>query len=233
MMNAKLMLIGMALLGLGLLLLLIFLILLARRISYYSKNHKAKRAPWGVSYIAIFFALILLTISWFFFRAANDFKWFRPFRPLAKICLVDISRTSDPVKSMRVMLYTLKGDSLKENPEFYLSGNTWKLEGQYVQISGYLRNLFPAPLAFKFNDMLGNFAGQAEVGIDKQILVRQALDDGPVNLYGYFKVAKYLRSSLVAGEFETEPIMVKERERYWLSLSESGQAILEPITNHE
>ena len=223
--------IGTILLGLGLFLLLVFLILLVRRISYYSRDHKFGSAPRGASFVAIFFVIILLAASWVFFRAASDFRGFRPFKPLTKVCLIDVAKTADPVKSLRVILYTLEGDSLKENPEFFLSGNSWGLGGQYIRLTGYIQNLFPDSLAYKLNDFYGDYIGQADIEPDQVILVHQALDGGAVDLGDYSRTINFLKSSIRTEKFETQTIEAGEHNRYWLALSDSGAVSLEMVVS--
>jgi hypothetical protein len=226
-MNAKILLIGTILLAFGLLLLLLFLIMLARRISYYSQTHKVKRAPLGVSYIAIFTAVILLAFSWAFFNFSNDLKWFSPYKPDAKTCLIDITRTNDPVKTLRVIIYTSKGDSLKENPEFYLSGDAWYIKGQLIRASGFIGKLFPASHAYKMNEMYGEYVPQNSITSDKTIFAHRVIDDGPVDLGQYVKFVELIHGSFQASEFYTPPILVGDHDRYWMAISDSGLVSIE------
>jgi hypothetical protein len=226
-MNAKILLIGTILLAFGLLLLLLFLIMLVRRISYYSQTHKVKRAPMGVSYLAIFTAVILLAFSLAFFNFSNDLKWFSPYKPDAKACLVDITRTNDPVKTLRVIMYSSKGDSLKENPEFYLSGDAWYIKGQLVRVSGFIGKLFPVSHAYKINEMYGEYATRNSITADKTIFAHRVIDEGAVDLGQYVKFIKLINGSFQASEFSTPPILARDHDRYWLTISDSGQVSVE------
>jgi hypothetical protein len=226
-MHAKLLLIGTILLAFGLLLLLLFLIMLVRRISYYSQTHKVKRAPLGVSYLAIFAAVIMLAFSWLFFNFSNDLKWFRPYRPDTRACLIDITRTNDPVKTLRVIIYSMYGDSLRENPEFYLSGDAWSLKGQLISVSGYVSALFPSSHAYKLNDMYGQFADRNSVSDDKTIFAHRVIDDGSAELSQYVKFIKLIKGTFDVSEFTTPPVMTGSHDRFWMTVSDSGRVSIE------
>lgn len=226
-MHAKILLIGTILLALGLLLLLMFLIMLVRRISYYSRSHKLKRAPLGVSYIAIFLATLLLALSWAFFGFSNNLKGFKPYTPDLKTGLIDVTRTNDPVKTLRIIIYSARGDSLKENPEFFLSGDAWYLKGQLLSVSGYMEKLFPAPRGFKLNDMYGEYANPDAIDADKTIFSHHIFDEGAIELAPYVKFIKLIKGSFQVEEFRTPPLLVREHDRYWMTISDSGKVSLE------
>jgi len=228
-MTGELQLTAAILLGLGLLALLFFLIMLARRISYYGQTRRITRPPRGVSYIAIIIAIVLLVFSWIFFRAADRLKSFRPFRPMAKVCMIDITETPDPVKSLRVIIYTLHGDSLKSSPEIYLSGDSWSIKGQYVKFGGFLRGLFPSPSAYKINDLYGKFILEEKSKGEVPILGHQEFEGGEVDLGNYINSLGFLKRSVAFGEFEIGPTPVGQSNRWWLSFTETGQAQLEPL----
>lgn len=226
-MHAKILLIGTILLAFGLLLLLLFLIMLVRRISYYSRSHKMKRAPLGVSYIAIFLATFLLALSWAFFSFSNNLKEFRPYAPNQKNSLIDITRTGDPVKTLRIIIYSSTGDSLKENSEFFLSGDAWYLKGQLIQASGYIEKLFPGPCGFALNEMYGEYIDKNAVDPDKTIFSHHIFDEGAVDFTPYVKFIGLIRGSFKAEEFITQPILAREHDRYWLTISDSGKVFLD------
>lgn len=226
-MHAKIMLIGTILLAFGLLLLLLFLIMLVRRISYYSRSHKVTRAPLGVSYIAIFLATLLLVLSWAFFGFSNNLKGFKPYLPDQKASLIDITRTGDPVKTLRVIIYSARGDSLKESQEFFLSGDAWYLKGQLIQASGYMEKLFPTPRGFVLNEMFGEYADKNSVDPDKTIFSHHIFDEGAVELSPYVKFIGLVKGSFKAEEFTTPPVLAREHDRYWLTISDSGKVSLD------
>jgi hypothetical protein len=225
-MNNKILLIGTILLALGLLLLLLFLIMLVRRITYYSQTHKVKRAPLGVSYLAIFAAVILLAFSWVFFNFSNNLKGFVSYRSDEKCCLIDITKTNDPVKTLRVTMYSPQGNSLKENPEFYLSGDAWYFKGQLIHISGYVEKLFYSSNGFKLNEMYGEYSNPKAIGADKTIFSHHIFDEGAAELTPYVKFIKLIKGSFQAEEFTTPPILAREHDRYWMTISDSGQVSL-------
>lgn len=227
-MHAKLMMIGTILLALGLLLLLLFLIMLVRRISYYSRSHKVKRAPLGVSYIAIFLAALLLVLSWAFFHFSNNLKEFVPYRPDVNCCLIDVTKTNDPVKTLRVIMYAPNGSSLKENPEFYLSGDVWYLKGQLIHVSGYMEKLLEGSNGFKLNDMYGEYANPKAVGADKTIFSHHIFDEGATDLMPYVKFIKLIKGSFQTSDFATNPIPAGAHDRFWMAISDSGSVSLEP-----
>jgi len=228
-MSAKILLIGTILLAFGLLLLLLFLIMLVRRISYYSQTHKVKRAPLGVSYIAIFAAVTLLAFSWAFFSFSNNLKEFVPYWPDVNCCLIDITKTNDPVKTLRVIMYSPNGNSLKESPEFYLSGDAWYLKGQLIHVSGYVEKLFHSSHGFKLNDMYGEYANPSAIGADKTIFSHHIFDGGATDLTPYIKFIKFMKGSFQAEEFATPPIMAGSHDRYWMTVSDSGKVSLEVV----
>jgi hypothetical protein len=227
-MNAIILITGTILLGLGLSMLLVFLIMLARRISYYSQSHKLKRAPRGVSYLAIILAAILLVFAWTFFHFSADLKGFKPYNPETRVCLIDIARTSDPIKSLRFIIYSVKADSLKENPEFYVSGDSWYLKGQLLNVSGYIAKAFPATHAFKLNDIYGEFIGETNASADQTIFAHRVIGDGPADLTQYVKVIRFIRGSFQTSDFVTPPVLAGLHDRYWLAISDSGLVSLEP-----
>lgn len=227
MMHMKILLIGTILLAFGLLLLLLFLIMLVRRISYYSRSHKIKRAPLGVSYLAIFMAVLMLALSWAFFSFSTSLKDFKSYAPDLKAGLIDISRTNDPVKTLRVIIYTTNGDSLKESPEFFLSGDAWYFKGQLIHVSGYTEKLFPSSHGYKLNEMFGNYADKNPEKTDKTIFSHHIFDEGAVDLNPYVKFIKFIKGSFQTEEFTTPPILAGEHDRYWLTISDSGNVSLE------
>jgi hypothetical protein len=228
-MHAKTLLIGTILLAVGLLLLLLFLIMLVRRITYYSRSHKMKRPPLGVSYIAIFLAALLLVLSWGFFAFSNNLKQFLPYAPGQKAALIDITRTGDPIKTLRIIIYWVRGDSLKENPEFFLSGDTWYLKGRLIEVSGYIGKMFPAQWGIALDEMHGDFTEGESVNPDKTIFSHHVFEEGATDLAPYVKFIGLIGGSFKANEFATPPILSRAHERYWLTISDSGAVSLDIV----
>jgi hypothetical protein len=212
----------------GSVLLLWFLIRQARRISYYGQTRRTTRAPKGVSYWSIILAIILLTFSWLFFWSGHRLKGFYVYQPQTRICRIDVSQNSDPVRSMKFSIWP-PGDTLQAPPVIFLSGNAWHIKGQYIRVKGVLKNLFPGPYGFKLTDLYGGYAVSRPPANEQSTLIHQLIEGGPVDLESYLETMSFLRNSIQVGEFETQMVGITANSSYWIALSDSGVARLEVV----
>jgi len=195
-MTTRIIIIASALLVLGCTLLILFLVRLIKRLSFHPQEGKTVKPPATVSFLAIFGAMILLIFSWIMFWSAGQLQHFKPYTPSNNICMIEVQQTGDPVKAMKFLFYPLCGDSLDTPTEFYLSGNTWYLKGQYIKTSGYLTRLLDWPYAYKVTDFHGDYKGRKPPGIDVPILNHQLIEGGEVDFGEYISAISFLKNAI-------------------------------------
>jgi hypothetical protein len=227
-MAARLIFIASILLIVGAFLLLVFLLRLTRRISYFSRTRRLKKAPGGVSSWSISLAIILIIISWAFFWMGHQLKGFYAYRPDARVCRIDVEQNDDPVKSMKCIIWP-PGDTLQTPPAIYLSGNAWHIRGQYVRITGVLEKLFPGRHGFKVTDLYGGYTGERPPSNEQSPLMHQIVEGGPNDLESYIETIGFLRKSIQIGEFETQAVSITPNTNYWIVLSDSGATGIEIV----
>ncbi|MCD6161266.1 MAG: hypothetical protein J7K40_02495 [candidate division Zixibacteria bacterium] len=223
----KAILIAVLLLGIGVILLILFLLRLIRRLSFNASEGKAKTIPGSVSYWAIFLATILFIISWLFFWSANQLKSFHSYEPSNVIGYIEVKQKGDLVKSMEINYYPFQEGVLSTPTTFYLSGNSWKIQGQYINLSNYLTLIFNGPDYCKISEFLSDYKGHKPPGADAPILNTQHIKGGAVDLESFSGIFGLAKGVSKVGEFESEFIMLKRFGKYWIVLSDSGIVSLE------
>ncbi len=224
--------IAVLLLGLGLLMLIWFLARLVRRLTFRSDKQQERRAPGGVTYWAILIAIFVLFISWTLFWTAHQLIGFKPFMPSTSIGRLEVRNMGDPIKSMKFDFYpaSLTGNDSHSTPTtFYLSGNTWRLEGQYVKISGIFTYVFGWQFFYKVTDFHGDYVGHKPPGIDAPMLSHRSIEGGPADLSMVLGILSLFKDSFEFGEFAGETFSIKQRRLYNLILSDSGTLAIESI----
>jgi hypothetical protein len=133
-----------------------FLVRIFRRLTYKEVEGSSRGT---VTFIAILVSVVLLACSWFLFWMGHQLKTFRAFTPPGTIGQLEVWKESDNVKSLRLEYYSREGEKLSKPTKFYLTGNAWRLGGQYVRIPGPLKYIFESQHFYKVTDFYGEYVG--------------------------------------------------------------------------
>jgi hypothetical protein len=226
-MTMRIIIIALALFVVGCFLLVIFLIRLIKRLYFKPKEGKSSQPPATVSFLAIIAAVVILILSWVMFWSACQLQHFKPYTPSSNICMIEIRQTDDPVKAISFLVYPLNNNSHDTPTEFYLSGDTWYLKGQYIKSSGFIRRLIGWPYIYKMTDFYGDYTGLKPPGINVPILNHQVIEGGAVDIGEYVSAISFLKNAIEVGEFQSQALTAKEHISYWLALSDSNTVKLE------
>jgi hypothetical protein len=219
-------LIAVLLLIIGVILLGWFLIRIIRRLTFQPIAGKPRRPPGGVSYFAIFVAVVLLTCSWVLFWVGHQLKTFKPFSPPGMIGKLELVNEKDPIKSLYVKYYSALDDSLSKPTSFYLSGNAWGMRGQYVKIPGFLKPVFLGQHFYKVTDFYGDFIGHRPPGIESPLLAHQTIEGGWVDFYEYISIFPFIKDNFQVRPFSHPAQKLQDWERYEIALTDSGEVSL-------
>jgi hypothetical protein len=219
---ARALLFAVIMLGAGTLLLLWFLVRLVRKMTHDTKKGEHGRRLGGVSYGSIFAALILISLSWLFFWSVNLLKSFRPCESPAVICYIEVKPGPDNVKSIELDYYTDTEGYQTSAANFYLSGDAWKVKGQYIRFTGIMKAIFGVSEYYKVTDVYSDYRGHKPPGIDAAILTHQSLDGGAVDLDGFSSLMETIHGPVEIGKFETDYQRLYISDRNWLVSSIDG-----------
>ena len=221
--------IAVLLLVIGFILLGWFLVRIVRRLTFKPVEGKPRTPPPSVGYPAIVIAVILLVCSYLLFWLSHQLRSFHPFAPPSSVARIEVYNQGDPVKSIKVDFYTMDDDGESEVTSFYLSGNSWKVNGQFVKIPKALAYIFNAQNYFKVTDFYGDYMGFKPPGADVPLLGHQTIAGGPVDLFQYIGLFSFLKNSFQTCEFETAPMRIGRRNTYEVVLTDSCEAKLDKI----
>ena len=211
----------------GAILLVLFLVRLIRRLSFKASEGKAKDVPCSVSYWAIFLATFLILISWILFWGSSQLKSFHLYNPSNVIGYIEVKKKGDTVKSMEINYYPFQEDSLSTPTTFYMSGNSWKIKGQYINLSYFLTPIFGGSDYCKVSDFLSDYKGFKPPGANAPILTIQQIKGGAVDINSFSNIFGLINGVDNSGEFESEYIKIQRLGKYWLVLSDSGTIRME------
>ena len=215
-------LIALLLLVVGIFLLGWFLVRIIRRLTFTPIVGKPRRPPGGVSYLAIFLAIVLLLCSWVLFWVGHQLKSFKPFNPPGLIGRIEIVNEKDAIKSLKVKYYASLDTGFSKPTSFYLSGNAWGIKGQYVKIPGALGPIFRSKCFYKVTDFYGEFIGHKPPGINSPLLGHQIIEGGWVDFYEYISIVPLVKDYFQVQEFEQPPQRIIDRVSYDVALTDSG-----------
>ena len=210
----------------GLLLLWIFLIRLIRRLTYKPIEGKPSATPPSVSYWSIALAVFLLSFSWMFFWMGHQLKSFKVFNPPGIIAQVELVNEHDPIKTLQVTFYSVLDDSLSKPTNFYLTGDSWKLEGRSVKIPTFLEPIFRGEHFYKVTDFYGAYKGHKPPGFDSALLEHQTIEGGMVDMFEYLGFFPFIRDIFVQCDFSTDYNKLRNRGNYDIALTDSCMVYL-------
>jgi hypothetical protein len=210
----------------GVLLLILFLVRLVRRLTFNDQEGKPHEPPPGVSYWAIFVAVIFLFSAWALFWTASLLKSFKAYQPNSVAGIIEIQRQADPVKSMKFDYYPAPAESLASPATFYLSGNTWYLKGQFIEFSGLFAKIIGWSHFYKISDFFSDYKGHKPPGVSSAMLSHEPISGGYVDLDTYFNFFNFLKSAIRIEDFQSEDHDSERFSKYWLVLSDSSRIML-------
>jgi hypothetical protein len=204
----------------GLVLLWIFLIRLIRGLTHKAKEGKKSRAPAGVSFVAIVLAVVLLGFSWVLFWMGHQLRTFKPVALPGVIGRIDVVHENDPMKTLRVNFYSVSQDSLSKPTNFYLTGNSYRVSGQFVRLPAFLSSVFEGRNFCKVTDFQGQYIGHKPPGFESALFEHQQIGGGRVDVLENISLLPLVRKLFNVCEFESEPQKIKDRGVYDLVLSD-------------
>jgi len=205
----------------GLFLLSFYLVKIVRRLTYRPVEGKPRRLPSGVSYFAIFAAVLMLIFSWVLFWLGHQLNTFKPFNPPGVVGFVEASKENDLIKSIKIAYYSTVDSVVSIPTNFYLSGNAWKLEGQYLELPKYLEPIFQTRHFYKITDFYSGYIGFKPPGADHPLLAHQTIEGGKIDVFDYFRLIPLTKTMIRDCSFTHEYISVAEANKYNIALNDS------------
>ena len=212
----------------GLAMLWLFLVRLIRGLTYKPDEDKKAGPPASVSFLTIILAVILLGVSWVLYWTGHQLRSFKPVNFPGAIGRVEAVNEHDPLKTLKVDFYSFSGDSLSKPTNFYLTGNSYRLSGQFIRLPGFLKHVFGSRYYCKITDFWGEYIGHKPPGFESTLFDHQQIGGGQVEVFEYISLFPFVKKLLYLCEFESEPLKVDERGTFELALSDTCQvSILE------
>lgn len=228
-MISRTLLLGSIFLIIGLLILLLSLYRLIRRTGYYSRGHTVKRPPRSLGIAGILAAVISLAISWSLFWAADNLKFFRRFNDNRVCFRLDVWRTEDPVKSLKLIISYPGQDTAEVPPPFYLSGDIWQIQGEAIWISGPAKYLFDGERCFAIRSAISGSSQSWQGKPSDFIFDKYDLPAAKSRLKEAVSNIGIINSCFRVVDFKTIPHEAQMREAFVGKIASDGVLSLEPI----
>jgi hypothetical protein len=225
-MDSRLTLAGAVLFAAGALLLAIMLVRIIRSITYRPTDAR-KAPPKSPHLFYILPALLLIVVGQGFFWLSSQLEYFRPVSPDGSLGQVGVERLSDPIRSLAVIYVPLINNSTSLPNRFYLSGDSWRLNGELVDFK-FGRKLFNLPeRAYKTVRFESRFSGQLPENVSGVLLNENLLEGGPSQAFRLFRDSRYFKWFASVDSFSTDFITTERADRFTIKLEPNGSAVLE------
>jgi hypothetical protein len=200
-MGTRLTQVGVALFVLGIVLLAYMLNRAIRRLRYRAAGNRRGLPPAAPGFVALALALLFIVAAQGCFWLDSILKTFRPMRDDGFVAWVRAERQPHPVRSLKMSLMPLVGDSLAIANQFYLSGDSWRFAGEVLQFRFAKKLLGLPPRAYKVTRFDSRFLKRIPPRVSAALFNENALEGGPSAAFSLFRGSRFWRWFATADSF--------------------------------
>jgi hypothetical protein len=225
-MDSRLTLAGAVLFAAGALLLALLLVRVIRRISYRSDTSK-KSPPKGLRLWQIIIALVLIVLGQGIFWLSSQLEYFRPLALDGTFAQIKIVRLSDPIKSLQINYVPLSNDSAGVPNKFYLSGDSWRFNGEIIDFKFARKYLRLPEHSYKVVKFESRFMNRPPQHVSGAMLNENLLESGPSQAFQLFRDCRYFKWFATVDSFATDYVTTDTTDHFALKLEADGTVGME------
>jgi hypothetical protein len=220
-MDTRLTLAGAVLFAAGALLLALLLVRVVRRISYRPDTSK-KSPPKGLRLWQILIALILIAFGQGIFWLSSQLEYYRPLVTEGRFAQIGVVRMDDPVKSLQIKYVPLVNDTAGVTNKFYLSGDSWRFNGEIIDFKFARKYLQLPERAYKVVRFESRYMNRPPLHVSGALLNENLLESGPSQAFRLFRDSRYFKWFATVDSFSTDFVTTDSTDHFALKLEADG-----------
>jgi hypothetical protein len=226
-MNSRLMLLGAVIFAVGILLLALLLNRVVKRIRYRGSSDPRRQPPPSPGVFSIVSALILVVLGQGLIWLSSQIGTYRPIGSDGLIGKLRVERLTDPVKSLEVTFTPVGGESGGVPNLFYLSGDSWKFQGEIINFK-FANEYLGLPIrACKTTEFHSRFIERLPPKASGALLNRNKIEGGGSAAYRLFRDKRYFDWFAHVDSFAIDYVTTSRCDSFAVKLAPDGSLNLE------
>lgn len=226
-MNSRLILIGAVIFAAGILLLALLLNRVIKRIRFRDTGDLRRRPPKSPGVFPVILGLLLVVLGQGFIWLSAQIGTYRPVGGDGIIGRLRVERLSDPVKSLEVTYIPVGGDASGVPNLFYLSGDSWKLEGEIIDFKFAGEYLGLPARACKTTAFNSRYIERLPPNASGALLNRNDIEGGGSAAFRLFRDRRYFDWFAHVDSFGIDYVTTSRCDSFAVRLAPDGSLNLE------
>lgn len=226
-MNSRLILIGAAIFAVGVLILALLLNRVVKRIRYRGSSDPRRQPPPSPGAFSVVMALILVILGQCLIWLSSQIGSYRPVGNDGIIGKVRVARIADPVKSLEVTFTPVGGEAMGVPNLFYLSGDSWKFQGEIINFKFATEYLGLPAQAIKTTEFHSRYIERLPPNASGALLNRNEIEGGGSAAFRLFRDKRYFDWFARVDSFGTDFVTTSRCDSFAVKLTPDGSLNLE------